>query len=89
MTELLIVICSFSFVHGVGFVACGNSPRCPTAGALSRAALTYGAMRSDGQKAGDIHCMQAWAGQSAGLARSEQAGELVRKFWAEARALLA
>jgi nitronate monooxygenase len=47
------------------------------------------AMRSDGQKAGDIHRMQAWAGQSAGLARSEPAGELVRKFWAEARALLA
>ena len=47
------------------------------------------AMRTDGQKAGDIHRMQAWAGQSAGLARSEPAGELVRKFWAEARALLA
>jgi nitronate monooxygenase len=47
------------------------------------------AMRSDGQKAGDIHRLQAWAGQSAGLARSEPAGELVRKFWAEARALLA
>jgi len=47
------------------------------------------AMRNDGQKAGDIHRMQAWAGQSAGLARSEPAGELVRRFWAEARALLA
>jgi nitronate monooxygenase len=47
------------------------------------------AMRSDGQKAGDIHRLQAWAGQAAGLARSEPASELVGKVWAEARALLA
>jgi nitronate monooxygenase len=47
------------------------------------------AMRSDAQKAGDIHRMQAWAGQSAGLARSEPAGELVRRLWTDARALLA
>jgi nitronate monooxygenase len=47
------------------------------------------AMRSDGQKVGDVHRMQAWAGQSAALARTEPAGDLVRRFWAEARALLA
>jgi nitronate monooxygenase len=46
------------------------------------------AMRSHGQKAGDIHRMQAWAGQAAGLARSEPAAELVRRFWTEAQALL-
>jgi nitronate monooxygenase len=46
------------------------------------------ALRSDGQKAGDIHRMQAWAGQAAGLARSDPAAELVRQFWAEAQTLL-
>ena len=47
------------------------------------------AMRSAGQKAGDVHRMQAWGGQSAGLARTEPAAELVRQFWTEAQTLLA
>jgi nitronate monooxygenase len=47
------------------------------------------AMRSAGQKAGDIHRMQAWSGQSAGLARPEPAAELVRRLWSGAQALLA
>src|SRR6202790_3311850 len=44
-------------------------------------------MRGDAQKQGDIRRMQALAGQAASLARAEPAGELVRRFWAEARAL--
>jgi nitronate monooxygenase len=47
------------------------------------------AMRSAGQKAGDIHRMQAWSGQSSGLARPEPAAELVRRLWSGAQALLA
>jgi nitronate monooxygenase len=47
------------------------------------------AMRNAGQKAGDIHRMQAWSGQAAGLARPEPASELVRQLWADAQALLA
>jgi nitronate monooxygenase len=46
------------------------------------------AMRDAAQKQNDIDRMQAWAGQSAGLARSEPAGEVVRRIWAEAQALL-
>lgn len=46
------------------------------------------AMREAAQKQNDIGRMQAWAGQSAGLARSEPAGEVVRRIWAEAQALL-
>lgn len=46
-------------------------------------------MRSAGHKAGDLHRMQAWGGQSAGLARSEPAAELVRLLWVEAQTLLA
>lgn len=47
------------------------------------------AMRAQAAKAGDLQRMQAWAGQSAGFARAEPAGELVRSLWEDARALLA
>jgi nitronate monooxygenase len=47
------------------------------------------AMRAEGQKRGDIHRMQPWAGQSAGLAKAEPAGDLTRRLWADAQALLA
>jgi nitronate monooxygenase len=33
--------------------------------------------------------MQAWAGQSAALARAEPAAEIVRQLWEGARAILA
>ena len=36
----------------------------------------------------DIDTMQAWAGQSAGLARAEPATELVRELWTTAKKLL-
>jgi nitronate monooxygenase len=45
-------------------------------------------MRAAAAKAGDIERMQAWAGQSAALARSAPAGELARRFWEEAQAML-
>jgi len=45
-------------------------------------------MRAGAQKAGDIDRMQAWAGQSAALGRAEPAGEMVRRLWDDARALL-
>jgi nitronate monooxygenase len=46
------------------------------------------AMRDAGGRSGDVHRMQAWAGQAAALARAEPAGELVLRLWEEARALL-
>jgi nitronate monooxygenase len=46
------------------------------------------AMRAEAQKQGDVQRMQAWAGQSAGLAKCEPAGKLVLNLWAGARALL-
>jgi nitronate monooxygenase len=45
-------------------------------------------MREAGQKAGDVHRMQAWSGQSAALARAEPAGLVVQRMWQEAEALL-
>jgi nitronate monooxygenase len=45
-------------------------------------------MRSAAVKAGDIDRMQAWAGQSATLARAEPAAELLTRVWADARAMV-
>jgi nitronate monooxygenase len=50
-------------------------------------ALTQ-AMRDVAVKDNDIARMQAWAGQSAGLARAEPAGDIVRRLWNEAKGLL-
>jgi nitronate monooxygenase len=47
------------------------------------------ALRESGDKAGDIHRLQAWAGQSAAMARADPADEVVRRTWREAQALLA
>jgi nitronate monooxygenase len=46
-------------------------------------------MREAGQKANDLHRMQALAGQSATLARAEPAAEVVDRIWKAARAILA
>ncbi len=51
-------------------------------------ALT-GAMRASGLKDGDLHRMQAWAGQSAALATTEPAAQRLSHLWREARRLLA
>jgi nitronate monooxygenase len=45
-------------------------------------------MREAGQKVHDVHRMQAWAGQSAALARPEPAGDVITRMWQEAEALL-
>ncbi len=50
--------------------------------------LTH-AMREAGGRAMDVERMQAWAGQSAALARAEPAGALTRALWDGARTLLA
>lgn len=47
------------------------------------------AMRAAAARTGDVERMQAWAGQSAALARVEPAAEMTRRLWAEAEALLA
>lgn len=46
-------------------------------------------MRTEAVKANDIERMQAWAGQSAALARAEPAAELAGRLWEQAQALLA
>ena len=46
------------------------------------------AMRDDAQRVCNIEKLQAWAGQSASLARAEPAADLVRRIWQHATALL-
>jgi nitronate monooxygenase len=46
------------------------------------------AMRETAAKNNDLDRMQAWAGQSAALARAMPAGDLVRELWQGAEALL-
>jgi nitronate monooxygenase len=50
-------------------------------------ALTQ-AMREAAVKDNKVESMQAWAGQSAALTRVEPAGEVVRRLWDGAQALL-
>jgi nitronate monooxygenase len=45
-------------------------------------------MRDAAGREGDIERMQAWAGQSAALARAMPAGDLVRDLWQGAQMLL-
>ena len=45
-------------------------------------------LREDAQRTRDINRLQAWAGQSAAMARAEPAGDVVRRIWREAKALL-
>ncbi len=46
------------------------------------------AMRAHAHKTGDVHRMQVWAGQSAGLAKAEPAADVVRRLWEGTQELL-
>jgi nitronate monooxygenase len=46
------------------------------------------AMRVAAVKAGDVSRMQAWAGQSAGLARAEPARQILECLWDDALSIL-
>jgi nitronate monooxygenase len=46
------------------------------------------AMRTAAQQSGDVQRMQAWAGQSAAIGRSEPAAEKLRATWQQARAMI-
>jgi nitronate monooxygenase len=46
-------------------------------------------MKNAAQKEGDVQRMQAWAGQSAALAKAEPAAEIVRRLWEGAQEFMA
>jgi len=45
-------------------------------------------VRADALRRGDVQRMQAWAGQSAAMARAEPASVVATSLWDEAQALL-
>jgi nitronate monooxygenase len=45
-------------------------------------------LRKAGLKAGDLHRMQPWAGQSAALATTQNTADFVRDLWRDVQALL-
>lgn len=46
------------------------------------------AMRAAGQRENDIHRLQAWAGQSAALARAVPVSDVMERAWAEAKSMV-
>ena len=70
------------------YVRAWESPQAPTPAPYPVQRGLTATMKEAGQRAQDIDRMQAWAGQAAALARVEPAGEVVRRLWAEAQALL-
>lgn len=71
------------------YVRAATSPDAPAPAAYPVQRGLTSALRENGSKTGDIHRIQAWAGQSAAMARADPAEEIVRRVWQEAKALLA
>lgn len=53
------------------------------------AAAAVGPLRAAAEKAGQADFSPLWAGESAALARAEDAGDATRRFWREAQGVLA
>jgi nitronate monooxygenase len=71
-----------------GYVRAALEPQAPPAAPYPVQRGLTQAMRSDAMATGDIERMQAWAGQSASLARAVPAGRLVAELWNKALSIL-
>lgn len=70
------------------YVRAALSPEAPPAAPYPVQRGFVAPMREAAGREGDVERMQAWAGQSAWLARPEPAGDVVRRLWDEGRRLL-
>lgn len=70
------------------YVRAAAAPEAPEPAAYPRQRGLTAAMRADATSAGDVHRMQAWAGQSAGLAQAMPAEDWLRQTWQQVGALL-
>jgi len=71
-----------------GYVQASAAPTAPPPAPYPVQRGLTQAMRDAAVRENDIDRLQAWAGQSAGLARSEPAGAVVRRIWEETNAIL-
>ncbi len=90
--EETIVTRSFSGRPGrsvaTAYARAANAPDTPDPAPYPVQRGLTGAMRAEGVKENDIDRIQAWAGQSAALAQTRPAADLVRGIWSEAEAML-
>jgi nitronate monooxygenase len=70
------------------YAAAASSPDAPAPAPYPVQRGLTQAMRDQGARDNDIDRMQAWAGQSAGLARAEPAADIVAGLWRDATDLL-
>lgn len=70
------------------YVAAAAAPDAPAPAPYPVQRGLTAAMRAQAQKEGDLERLQAWAGQSARLARAEPATDVVDRLWRDARVLL-
>jgi nitronate monooxygenase len=71
------------------YVRAASAPEAPRPAPYPVQRALTASMRSAALKEGDVQRMQAWAGQSAALARAEPAAALLARIWQDAQVLLA
>jgi nitronate monooxygenase len=71
-----------------GYVKAANAPDTPDPAPYPVQRGLTAPMRTAATKSGDLNRMQVWAGQSARLATTEPAADLVKRLWDEAQAML-